>query len=156
MKRFLTIVLCLSLVLLLCAGGTKKVEFLDDYKLIDLEKAIEFAKPGADSVSDTEGENSGNPDSENNNGNTPEVPVEDKMNVIEIKITDETITYNGSVCKVDILENTEVFENMLIRENKDKTEFKLVDDFAEAHVYKCVLEILKKLHSEKGLKFTYE
>lgn len=154
MKRFLTIVLCLSLVLLLCAWGTKKVELLDNYKLIDLEKAIEFAKPGADSVTDTEGENSGNPDSENENGNTPEVPVKDRIIVISIR--DEIITYNGSVYKEEILENTEAFENMLIRDNKDKTEFKLVDDFAEAHVYKCVLEILKKLHAEANLKFTYE
>lgn len=154
MKRFLTIVLCLSSVLLLCAWGTKKVEFLDNDKLIDLEKAIEFAKPGADSVTDTEGENNGKTDSGNESGNAPEAPVKDSIIVISIR--DEIVTYNGSVYKEEILENTEVFENMLIRDNKDKTEFKLVDDFAEAHVYKCVLEILKKLHAEANLKFTYE
>lgn len=154
MKRFVTIVLCLSSVLLLCAWGTKKVDFLDNQKLIDLEKAIEFAKPGADSVSDTEGENEGNADLEIESGNTPEVPVKDSIIVISIR--DEIITYNGSVYKEEILENTEAFENMLIRDNNDKTEFKLVDDFAEAHIYKCVLEILKKLHSETDLKFTYE
>lgn len=154
MKRFLTIVLCLSSVLILCAWGTKKVELLDNQKLIDLEKAIEFAKPGADSAVGSEGENSGESDSGNESGNAPEVPVKDRIIVISIR--DEIITYNGSVYKEEILENTEAFENMLIRDNKDKTEFKLVDDFAEAHVYKCVLEILKKLHSETDLKFTYE
>lgn len=154
MKKILTTVLCLSSVLLLCAWGTEKVTFLDKGKLIDLQKAIEFAKPGANHADGSEGDNSSKPDSENENGNVPEVPVKDRIIVISIR--DEIITYNGSVYKEEILENTEAFENMLIRDNKDKTEFKLVDDFAEAHVYKCVLEILKKQHSETGLKFTYE
>ena len=34
--------------------------------------------------------------------------------------------------------------------------FCLVDDFAEAHVYRSVLKQLNELHSEIGLKFSYE
>lgn len=155
MKKILTIVLCLSSVLLLCAWGTKKVALKSDVgQLIDLKKAIDFELPGAGSLTDTEGKTDGDTDSSGESGNAPEKPVKDSIIVISIR--DEVITYNGSVYKEEIFDNAEAFENMLIRDNKDKTEFKLVDDFAEAHVYKCVLEILKKLHSETDLKFTYE
>lgn len=54
----------------------------------------------------------------------------------------------------DVLENPYEFENMLKCDNKVNVKFKLIDNYAEAHTYKCVLNILKKLHSDIGLEFS--
>ena len=47
-KRLLLVIMLLSSVLILSAWG--EVELLDDGKLIDLDKAIEFSMPGADII----------------------------------------------------------------------------------------------------------
>lgn len=152
MKKILIIVLCLTSVLFICAWGEKKAELLDDRKLIDLDKAIEFAKPGADSIADTEGENEDDPISETE----IQQQVPNEKSIIVISIRDESVTYNGVAYKKDIFSNIEDFENMLKRDNKGNVKFSLVDDFAEAHVYKQIFDVLKKLHSEIGLEFSYE
>lgn len=152
MKKILIIVLCLTSVLFICAWGEKKAELLDDRKLIDLDKAIEFAKPGADSIADTEGEYEDDPISETE----IQQQVPNEKSIIVISIRDESVTYNGVAYKKDIFSNIEDFENMLKRDNKGNVKFSLVDDFAEAHVYKQIFDVLKKLHSEIGLEFSYK
>lgn len=151
MKKILIAVFFLLSMLLLCAFG-KQIELLDDRKLIDLEKAIELAKPGADSADDTEGENS--EDSSSENGSQIQDHTENEDIIIEIRIRDGAIAYNGTAYMGDVLENPYEFENMLKCDNKVNVKFKLIDNYAEAHTYKCVLNILKKLHSDIGLEFS--
>ena len=136
-KRLLLVIMLLSSVLILSAWG--EVELLDDGKLIDLDKAIEFSMPGADiphSQPDV-------PDP------PPDVPDPPQNRVIVISIRGTTITYNGSVFKGNV-----TFEQLLRRDNGENVRFELVDDFAEAHVYKGILKILKKLHEEIGLEYS--
>ena len=134
-KRLLFVIMLLSSVLILSAWG--EVELLDDGKLIDLDKAIEFSMPGADiphpDVPDPQ----------------PDVPDPHQNRVIVISIRGTTITYNGSVFKGNV-----TFEQLLRRDNGENVRFELVDDFAEAHVYKGILKILKKLHEEIGLEYS--
>lgn len=141
-KRLLFVIMLLSSVLILSAWG--EVELLDDGKLIDLDKAIEFSMPGADiphSQSDV-------PDVPDDPGE-PDRPDTPQNRVIVISIRGTTITYNGSVFKGNV-----TFEQLLRRDNGENVRFELVDDFAEAHVYKGILKILKKLHEEIGLEYS--
>ncbi|MBQ4311673.1 MAG: hypothetical protein II773_08785, partial [Oscillospiraceae bacterium] len=99
-KRLLFVIMLLSSVLILSAWG--EVELLDDGKLIDLDKAIEFSMPGADiphSQPDV-------PDP------PPDVPDPPQNRVIVISIRGTTITYNGSVFKGNV-----TFEQLLRRDN---------------------------------------
>lgn len=134
-KRLLFVIMLLSSVLILSAWG--EVELLDDGKLIDLDKAIQFSMPGADIP--------------HSQSDVPDVPDDDtpQNRVIVISIRGTTITYNGSVFKGNV-----TFEQLLRRDNGENVRFELVDDFAEAHVYKGILKILKKLHEEIGLEYS--
>lgn len=138
MKKILLTILCLSSIIFLCAAAENKIKFSKEEKLIDLHKAIEFAKPGGESMEESEGSaDSGTPN-------------EDEESVIVISIRDVIITYNGIP-----LENKDL-EQLLRWDCKENVRFCLVDDFAEAHVYRSVLKQLNELHSEIGLKFSYE
>ena len=128
-------------VVFVCAWGTKPIELLDDKKLIDLDKAIEFAKPGADSLFPIE---STAVTTSVHTTTTKPVPKEKK---IYINVSSENITYDGKECKFNELEEK-------LRKNNDKnTTFILNDDFAEAHVYKKVLNLLKDLNNEIVLNY---
>jgi hypothetical protein len=59
------------------------------------------------------------------------------------------VTYNYVPWpKLDIL------AEQLRRDHNEWTTFRLIDDFAEAHVYRQMLEILNELEAEIGLSYT--
>ena len=53
-EKFKLFILMFFFLLFLCGWGKKKVELLNDKKLIDLNVAIEICKPGADGYEITE------------------------------------------------------------------------------------------------------
>lgn len=144
MKKILLIILCLTSILFLCAWAEQAVILSTDDKLIDLSKAIEFVKPGGEALEESdeaadEKPTSGEPD---NSGNA--------QTVIVISVRNEAVTYNGNSL------GGRSIEELLRRDNKENVRFCLVDDFAEAHVYKAILKQLELLHTEIGLEFSYE
>jgi len=139
-KKPYIVPLLLFILLLLGAWGSKPVELLDDSKLIDLNKAIDFARPGGELI-------------------TPDVTlfttaVTTEPQVVEteiiISIRGEMISYNGAECVFEDL------EDKIRKMSKEHVTFKLVDDFAEAHLYKKILELLRELKEEIQLRYTYE
>lgn len=135
--------------LFLVGFGFKKVELLDDKKLIDLGKAIEYARPGGDiDKHEARDDQAGKDkvDSDSAAADAGSAVAKDKTIVISIR--GESITYNGRPASKDKIENA------ILRDNGDNVSFKLVDDFAEAHMYRFVLGILEKKHSELGLKYS--
>lgn len=152
MKRIWLILLAGVATMFLIGWGEKKIELLDDKKLIDLSKAIEYAKPGGDWQ-----ENSDNREQQNNEDNAEtdsretdeQESVEEKDQIIVISIRDEEITYDGT--KLDDI--TEL-KQMIERDYKENVSFRLVDDWAETHIYKAALQILSNLHAEIGITYS--
>ena len=133
--------LCMFPSVFLCALAAKPIELLDDRKLIDLDKAIEFAKPGKDSFFPTEA------------AITPvsttavtTKPVKTET-TITIRIQWETIFYNGKECEYQTL------EEKLRKDSDADTIFRLEDDYAEAHIYTSTYKLLKGLQDEIGLRY---
>ena len=139
-KKITLLMLCVFSAMFLCAEGKKLPELLDDRKLINLDKAIEFAKPGADSFFQAETTTAAT-------AIVTTKPVVKEKN-IRISIKSEIITYDGKECKYSEL------EEKLRKDNSKNTVFQLVDDYAETHIYKKVLNMLKNLHDEIGLTYT--
>ena len=133
MKKSIKSVLFVMLAVpLLCAIG-ENVELLDNRKLIDLDKAIEFARPGGDSITPQEGTVQGGTS---------------QTSVVEIRIEGVSVYYNGKKL------GTEDFRKKLTDDKDRGRTFVLVDDFAEAKVYKRVRNTLRKLRDDIGLEFT--
>lgn len=142
MKKSIKSVLFVMLAVpLLCAIG-ENVELLDNRKLIDLDKAIEFARPGGDSITPQEGDSEIPPESETVQGGTSQTSV------VEIRIEGVSVYYNGKKL------GTEDFRKKLTDDKDRGRTFVLVDDFAEAKVYKRVRNTLRKLRDDIGLEFT--
>ena len=74
--------------------------------------------------------------------------IEDHQKIVIISIENQIITYNSVEYTVDSL------KNKIQQDYSDKVLFKVEDNFAEAHVYKDVIEILSELESEIGLVYT--
>jgi len=149
--------------LLLAGWGKKSVELLNNKKLIDLNAAIGICLPGAD-ASDNEvntipekephGEAPGSndettSDTEENLGNKVENKPEEVAKTIIISVRDQQVTYDSAEWS-DLTK----LEAKIRRDYNDKTSFRLVDDFAEAHVYKQIISVLEKLEAELGLTYT--
>ncbi len=144
MKKFLLIILCLTSILFLCAWAEQAVILNTDEKLIDLSKAIDFVKPGGEALEESDEADGEKPTGADvdNSGNA--------QTVIVISVRNETVTYNGTLL------GEKSIEELLSRDNRENVRFCLVDDFAEAHVYKAILRQLELLHTEIGLEFSYE
>lgn len=146
-EKFKLFILMFFFLLFLCGWGKKKVELLNDKKLIDLNIAIEICKPGADGL-----DNQINTDNDNETEDTKlqndKDNIEDHQKIVIISIENQIITYNSVEYTVDSL------KNKIQQDYSDKVLFKVEDNFAEAHVYKDVIEILSELESEIGLVYT--
>ena len=152
-KKYTMLVLLLCSVCFLAGWGKKNVELLDDKKLIDLNAAIERCIPGANEAEQTENEGK-EEKKESEDGEKEKNPAE-KENIEEaemirvIRVRNRTITYRA-------VEYTDVskLKEKIRQDNGRKVTFKLVDDFAEAHIYKEVMFVLTELESEIGLKYS--
>lgn len=133
-RKWIILILMILSFLFLVGWGQKQVELLNDKKLIDLDAAIERCIPGAD-VPDENGDNS--TDGQKNNTQ------------LVISIRNRQVTY-----KNERYINMDRLKDSIKQDNGKGVSFKLVDDFAEAHVYKKVMAILSELQKEVGLKYT--
>lgn len=154
-KKIKVLAIILLSMIFLVGWGKKAVELLDDKKLIDLSKAIEYAKPGGETQkSELANEDSDKEETEETSQESSKTDIEnieEGEKIIVISIRDQVITYDGkSVDSVDQL------EKLLRRDYKDNVFFSLVDDWAEAHQYKAIVKMMKALHSEIGLAFSIE
>ena len=79
----------------------------------------------------------------------PKPTVSIKPRTLDISVRDEQVTYNYVLWPyLDIL------KERLQRDHDERTSFCLIDDYAEAHVYRRMLEILNELEAEIGLRYT--
>jgi len=177
MKRRGKLFLLLTVSLLVLAGwGQKKVELLSDKKLIDLSAAIGNCMLGAEElVPPEEGKDTPNPSVTP----VPMTSVTPKPTVTPIPTSTPTSmpaptihpkptlppkpkTYAVSVRdQVVAYKNTEwtdldSFTEQLQKDCNEWTTFRLIDDYAEAHVYRKLLKILNELETEIGLRYTIE
>jgi hypothetical protein len=167
MKKRRKLFLLLAVSLLVLAGwGQKKVELLSDKKLIDLSVAIGNCTLGAEDLIPDEGDNTQDPNSPTATPgpaptvtpkvsptpwptDAPKPTLPAKPRVQDISVRDQVVTYNYVPWpKLDIL------AEQLRRDHNEWTTFRLIDDFAEAHVYRQMLEILNELEAEIGLSYT--
>lgn len=151
MKRKIRLLVLITFSLLFFVGwGKKNVELLNDKKLIDLNAAIGICMPGADaSISDINADNDIEPEDEESPTDTRD-SIEDDERTIVISVRDQKVTYDSKWIDLDNL------KDRIRQDCSNKVSFQLVDDFAEAHVYQCVLTILSDLESEIGLTYTKE
>ena len=148
MKKKVRLVAILVFALLFLVGwGKQSVKLLDDKKLIDLDAAIQACLHGA-SMSEGE-ENVDNPNAPENT-QAPTDPKEeiDQERTIVISVRDQGITYDEEEIELSKL------EYQIRQEYHDKVTVRLVEDFAEAHVYRKIRAILSKLEEEIGLEYT--
>lgn len=156
---------------ILAGWSQKKVELLNDKKLIDLNLAIGKCTLGAEDLISTEGDNA----QETNSPTTAPKPVLSvtpkptqgltptprptatpkptqppllKPRTLNITIRDQQVTYNNVVWT-----DLEILRAQLQKDHDERTTFRLVDDFAEAHAYRQMLEILNELETEIGLRY---
>ena len=158
MKKKYTVLFVIFSLMLLAGWGKKNVELLNDKKLIDLDAAIGICIPGSDAAqaSDNAVNQSDAENEEHNEENmTAEIALDDKERIAEenqvrvINIRNRKIVY-------ETVEYTDIdkLKNKLKQDNGKNVTFKLVDDFAEAHVYKEVKSMLSELEQEIGLKYS--
>lgn len=151
MKRKIRMLLLVTLSLLFLVGfGKKTVELLSDKKLIDLNAAISICLPGADSLEKDDGntQTGQTPVPTAAPTKTPSDPAEITKE-ITISLRDDVVTY-GSGERINMAK----LEMRIRQDNREYVLFRLVDDFAEAHAYRKVLEILEKLEEAIGVRFT--
>ena len=154
-KKYPAMFMMICSLMFLAGWGKKEVKLLNDTKLIDLDTAIEKCIPGANSAEKSETSSSTSivadekvmPGSASNDENR----VETQERIIVITVRDQTITYD-----TEEYADLNRLKAKIIQDNGEYVSFRLVDDFAESHVYKEVLSILSDLEAEIGLNYTKE
>lgn len=148
MKRKSMVVFLVFLSVMLLAGwGKKQVELLNDNKLIDLSKAIENCK-GGDSLKPSDNTGTDIESSEGTQSDSQDTMGEKE---IIISVRNKSVTYDNVEWK-----NLNTIESKIRLDFKENVVFKLVDDFAEAHVYRYLMKVLSELQSEIGITYTME
>lgn len=162
MKKKYRLPVFLFFTLLIFAGwGKKTVELLNSKKLIDLNAAIEICLSGGDLL---EQENIGNPQisatpvqtpvpteapaKEPNNTPMPTATTKPKPRAVVINVHGSEVT-----CGSTQWEDMDALKERIAREANSHVTFRLVDDFAEAHVYRQIIAILEELEAELGLSY---
>ena len=125
--------LLFSMIFLLGAG-TKEVELLDNKKLIDLDKAIEYTRPGGaweslDYVSS---------DMAIDDNDSQDSIASQKEFVVEIRIRGKNIKYND-----ELLSSVDELKAYIEKDKSSVAKCILSDDYADSKVYKECEGILK-------------
>lgn len=153
-KKIQFIMLVVFSMFFLVGWGEKKVKLLDDTKLIDLDKAIEYVRPGGEweqaqnSEEDTTDETETTEEDDDDNTSETE-DIEPEEISIEISVNGENILYGGNP-----INDLSVIEKLIRRDNKEYVTFILVDDWAESETYKEAIEFMKRMKSELGIRYT--
>ena len=167
MKKRGKLFLLLAVSLLVLAGwGQKKVELLSDKKLIDLSVAIGNCTLGAEDLIPDEGNNTQAPNGPTATpGPAPSVTprptpqptgssqpiIVPTAKTIIISLRDEEILYD-----LRRVEDMETLKTRITVENADHISFQLVDNYAEAHVFRRVMKLLEELEAELGIRYIRE
>lgn len=152
------LLLFLLSVFMLAGWGKKEVRLLNSNKLIDLNKAIELAKPGgsagdAEEPSDKEASDAAD-ESEDVNDKTGEETAASKRDIV-IRVRGEDIYYACGTDDPEVISAAQL-ENRIRLDHSAGSRLTLYDDFAEAHVYKDVRKVLADLKSSIGLNYEEE
>lgn len=161
MKKKVGILLSILIAMFMLVGwGKKEVKLLGGSKLIDLNKAIELAKPGGsagDSEEDFESlsENTTVEEEETQTGenHTDQDSIDAVAKDISIRIRNNQIYYRCGNEKEDRIADAEL-EKRISSDYGNKAQVTLYDDYAEAHEYRNVREVLDKLRN--GISLTYK
>ncbi len=154
MKKKIGVLLFVLSIMFVLVGWGKEVKLLDGGKLIDLDKAIGLAKPGgmAGNSEDGSKESSDNEEASEAEDNTKQDSLNEEAGNIVIRIRGEKIYYTCGNKKSDNI-STAQLENKIRSDYASGTQVTLVDDYAESHVYKDVLEVLNGLKNDIGLSY---
>ena len=164
-KRGKLLLLVLVSLLVLAGWGQKKVELLSSKKLIDLSAAIGKCTLGAEEMTPSNGTDTQNPNGQGTVNptptttprptakptSTPRPTVVPTAQTIIISIRDEAILYD-----LKPVENLDLLEKRIILANADHVSFRLLDNYAEAHVFRRVMALLEKLEAEIGIRYIRE
>jgi len=162
MKRKLKLLAVLVFSLLFLVGfGKKSVELLSDKKLIDLNAAIQICLPGADASEKEHGDETQTPvlptvtpqptvkpTTTPKATATPKPTTKPKPRAVTINVRGRIVT-----CGSTEWEDFDALKERIAREANSSVTFHLVDDFAEAHVYRKIVAILEELDAELGISY---
>lgn len=151
--------------LVLAGWGQKKVELLSDKKLIDLSAAIGNCTLGAEELTPDEGSSTANPNGPEGATPAPTVTprptaqptasqqpiIVQKAQTIFISVRDEAILYD-----LRQVEDTDKLKKRITVDHADHVTFKLIDNYAEAHVFRRIMELLEELETEMGIRYIIE
>lgn len=140
-KRMMLLGVISLMAALLVAWKLKPVELIDDKLLIDLDITIQDADWGQESS----GEDTDTPGTKDDDSVPVVVPTAAPEDLEEI-----TILLRGERLKVNdvSMHSLDTVEKLLDKKCGDGTRVYLIDDYAEAHVYKSVLELLKRKQAQ--------
>ena len=158
-KRIYILLFALICMLVLAGWGGKEVRLLDSGKLIDLDKAVELAKPGGMS-GDTEeapGSDEDDDDKKTDKSEDDEDPDDTDPAAVKIaiRIRGERIFYSCGVAGNVNISDTQL-KDRILSDYVSGASVTLIDDFAEAHVYRRALSILEEVKDDTGLSFKEE
>lgn len=156
-KKYRLLVIAMVSLLLLAGWGKKTVELLNSKKLIDLSAAIEICMPGVEPEPDGE-----KPEVSVTPTITPKLtvtpvpsatpkpttPPKPKPRAVVINVRGREVT-----CGSTTWEDMDALKERIAREAGSNVTFRLVDDFAEAHVYRQIITILEELDAKLGLSY---
>lgn len=154
-KKYLAMFMMICSLVFLAGWGKKEVKLLNGTPLIDLDTAIKRSIPGANSAEKSETSSSKSIVADekvmSGSASNDENRVETQERIIVITVREQTITYD-----TEEYADLNKLKAKIIQDNGEHVSFRLVDDFAESHVYKAVLSLLSDLEAEIGLNYTKE
>ena len=158
-KRIHVLLLALISASVLVGWGGKEVKLLNSEKLIKLDEAIERAKPGG-MAGDTEealgpDEDTGDEKEPDSKSGAADPDTEARVRNIDIRIRGERIFYTCGDVNSGNISDTQL-EERIRTDHAQGAQVTLIDDYAEAHVYRKALGILEELKNETGLSFKEE
>ena len=148
MKRNKRILLLLLLALLLLGWSTYPVQLLTNKQLIDLQLTIKDAppgyqgNPGTDNTGDSE-EVSDSTESDDSTSQTNTQVV--TTTEYSIKITNESVVFENVTYDMDIEEDVNNLKSAILSKNNYSARFVIIDAYAEAHIYRKVLDLVQEL-----------
>lgn len=141
-RRHFTILIVAFGMLLLVGFGKKSVELLNNSLLVDLDSAIVLSPIGTEGNEDASNLESA-PETEDTGAIAPI-----KAKTLVITIRDTQIKYGKTV-----VSDASRLKELLVEDIQKGDSVRLVDDYAEAHVYRDVLGLLEEMSGNEG--FTY-
>lgn len=146
-KKQIAVFIILALLMVIGGWGKKKIELMTDGKLIDLEKAIPMSHIGDESAN-ADNQTSGAEDAEQHKSTFEVSAVSTKT--YKIRIHGTSIFFEGNECSIDEL--SKQLNAVCVTGDK----IKLLDDYAETHIYHEVEDILKEKSDAIGIYYEAE